>query len=262
MDLGLKNKTALVCGASAGLGYAVAEALAREGCRVAINARTPSDLREAAERLTKETGAEVLPLPADVSVPSDAEQLVKDTVKGLGKVDIVLANAGGPPSGAFLSHDHATWVRAVETNLLSVITLFRAALPGMIERKWGRLFAITSLSALEPIPGLILSSASRAGVLGLVKGLSDETVPHGVTVNAICPGMFGTDRLVELWEARAKKAGTTIEEERAKAIRAIPAGRLGAPAELGAFVAYLASAQAAFITGQAFRVDGGAGRAI
>ena len=262
MDLGLKNKTALVCGASAGLGYAVAEALAREGCRVAINARTPSDLREAAERLTKETGAEVLPLPADVSVPSDAEQLVKDTVKGLGKVDIVLANAGGPPSGGFLGHDHATWVRAVETNLLSVVTLFRAALPGMIERKWGRLLAITSLAALEPIPGLILSSASRAGVLGLVKGLSDETAPHGVTVNAICPGMFGTDRLMELWEARAKKAGTTIEEERAKAVRAIPTGRLGEPAELGAFVAYLASAQAAFITGQAFRIDGGAGRAI
>ena len=262
MDLGLKGKKALICGASAGLGYAVAEALAREGCRVAINARTPSTLREAAERLRKTTGAEVLPLPADVSVPSDAEQLVKDTAKAFGGVDIVLANAGGPPSGAFLSHDHATWVRALETNLLSVVSLFHAALPGMIERKWGRLLAITSLAALEPIPGLILSSASRAGVLGLVKGLSDETAPRGVTVNAICPGMFGTDRLVELWEARAKKAGTTIEEERAKAIRAIPTGRLGEPSELGAFVAYLASAQAAFITGQAFRIDGGAGRAI
>lgn len=262
MELGLRGKAALICGASAGLGYAVAEALAREGCRVAINARTPSDLRAAAERLTKETGAEVLPLPADVSVPSDAEQLVKDAVKTFGKVDIVLANAGGPPSGAFLSHDHATWMRAIETNLLSVVTLFRAALPGMLERKWGRLIAITSLAALEPIPGLILSSASRAGVLGLVKGLSDETAPHGVTVNAICPGMFGTDRLVELWEARAKKAGTTIDEERAKAIRAIPAGRLGEPSELGAFVAYLASAQAGFISGQAFRIDGGAGRAI
>lgn len=262
MELGLRGKTALICGASAGLGYAVAEALAREGAKVAINARTPSDLRVAAERLRKETGAEIVALPADVSVPSDAEQLVKDTAKAFGKVDIVLANAGGPPPGAFLSHDHATWVRALETNFLSAVSLFRASLPGMLERKWGRLLTITSLSALEPIPGLILSSASRAGVLGLVKGLSDETAPHGVTVNAICPGMFGTDRLAELWEVRAKKAGTTIEEEKAKAIRAIPTGRLGEPAELGAFAAFLASEQGAFITGQAFRIDGGAGRAI
>ena len=262
MDLGLKDKAALVCGASAGLGHAVAEALAREGCKVAINARTPSALREAAQRLGHTTGAEIVALPADVSVPTDAEGLVRDTAKAFGKVDIVLANAGGPPPGNFLGHDHATWMRALETNLLSVITLFQAALPGMIERKWGRLLTITSLSALEPIPGLILSSASRAGVLGLVKALSDETAPHGVTVNAICPGMFGTDRLVELWGARAKKAGTTIEEEKAKAIRAIPAGRLGDPVELGAFVAYLASQQGAFITGQAFRIDGGAGRAI
>lgn len=262
MDLKLKGKAALICGASAGLGLAVAEALAREGAKVAINARTPSDLRVAADRLRKETGAEVVALPADVSVPNDAEQLVKDTAKAFGKVDIVLANAGGPPPGAFLAHDHATWVRALETNLLSVVSLFRAALPGMVERKWGRLLAITSLSALEPIPGLILSSASRAGVLGLVKGLSDETAPHGVTVNAICPGMFGTARLSELWEARAKKAGTSIDEERVKAIKGIPAGRLGEPAELGAFAAYLASAQGAFITGQAFRIDGGAGRAI
>lgn len=262
MDLRLHGRSALICGASAGLGYAVAEALAREGVKVAINARTPGTLRLAAERLRKQTGAEVAALPADVSVASDAEQLVKDAVKAFGKVDIVLANAGGPPPGTFLAHDHATWVRALETNLLSAVSLFRAALPGMIERKWGRLFAITSLSALEPIPGLILSSASRAGVLGLVKGLSDEIAPHGVTVNAICPGMFGTDRLTELWEARAKKAGATIEEEKAKAIKAIPTGRLGEPAELGAFVACLAGEQAAFITGQAFRVDGGAGRAI
>ena len=262
MDLGLKGKVALVCGASAGLGYAVAEALAREGAKVAINARTPSALREAAQRLSQGTGAEILPLPADVGVPTDAAGVVRDAAQAFGRVDIVLANAGGPPPGSFLAHDDATWLRALETNLLSVVTLFRAALPGMIERKWGRLLTITSLSALEPIPGLILSSASRAGVLGLVKGLSDETAPHGVTVNAICPGMFGTDRLAELWEARAKKAGTTSDEEKGKAIRAIPAGRLGEPRELGAFAAFLASDKAAFISGQAFRVDGGAGRAI
>src|SRR5262245_48706070 len=112
MELGLKDKTALVCGASAGLGYAVAEALTREGCRVAINARTPSDLREAAAKLAKDTGAEVLPLPADVSVPADAEGLVRDTVKKFGRLDIVMANAGGPPPGPFLSHDHAAWIRA------------------------------------------------------------------------------------------------------------------------------------------------------
>jgi 3-oxoacyl-[acyl-carrier protein] reductase len=262
MDLGLKGKTALICGASAGLGYAVAEALAREGCRVAINARTPSDLREAAARLGKESGAEVLALPADVSVPTDAEMIVRDATKAFGKLDIVLANAGGPPPGPFLSHDQATWVRALETNLLSTVSLFRAALPGMIERKWGRLLVITSISALEPVPNLILSSASRAGVLGLVKGLSDEVAPHGVTVNALCPGMFGTARLQHLWESRAKASGLRPQDEKEKGIKAIPAGRLGDPTELGALAAFLASERGGFITGQSIRIDGGAGRGI
>lgn len=262
MELGLKGRAALLCGASSGLGYAVAEALAREGCKVAINARTPSALREAAERLKKETGAEVLPLPADVSVPSDAEGIVRDATKGFGKLDIVLANAGGPPPGPFLAHDHATWVRAIETNLLSTVSLFRAALPGMLERKWGRLLVITSLSALEPIPGLILSSASRAGVLGLVKGLSDETAPQGVTVNALCPGMFDTARVEKLNTARAKSAGTSAADEKARGIKGIPVGRYGDPAEFGALAAFLASERAAFMTGQAIRIDGGQGRAI
>ena len=262
MELGLRGKTALICGASSGLGYAVAEALAREGCKVAINARTAGTLRAAADTLGHDTGAEVVALPADVSLPAEAEQLATDTAKAFGKLDIVMANAGGPPAGPFLSHDHATWVRALETNFLSTISLFRAALPAMIERKWGRLLVVTSLSALEPIPGLILSSASRAGVLGLVKGLSDEVAPHGVTVNAFCPGMFGTARLAELWEARAKGSGLTIAEEEKKAVKAIPSGRLGDPKEFGALAAFLASERAGFITGQAIRIDGGAGRAI
>jgi len=252
----------LICGASSGLGYSVAEALAREGCRVAINARTPSALRTAAERLQKATGSEVVALPADVSVPTDAEGLVRDAAKALGKVDIVMANAGGPPAGPFLSHDHAAWVKALETNFLSTVSLFRAALPGMLERKWGRLMVVTSISALEPIPGLILSSGSRPGVLGLVKGLSDEVAPHGVTVNAFCPGMFGTARLDELWEARAKAAKSTVDEAKQKAIAGIPVGRLGEPAEFGALAAFVASERAGFLTGQALRIDGGQGRAI
>ena len=262
MDLGLKGRSALICGASSGLGYAVAEALAREGCRVAINARTAGSLRAAADKLRNDTGAEVMALQADVSIPAEAEKLVKGAAKEFGQVDIVLANAGGPPAGPFLSHDQATWVKALETNFLSTVSLFRAALPGMIERKWGRLLVVTSLSALEPIPGLILSSGSRPGVLGLVKGLSDEVAPHGVTVNAFCPGMFGTARLAELWEARAKSSGLGVAEEEKKAVKAIPAGRLGDPKEFGALAAFLASERAGFITGQALRIDGGAGRAI
>lgn len=262
MDLGLKGRSALICGASSGLGYAVAEALAREGCKVAINARTAGSLRAAADKLRSETGAEAVALPADVSVAKEAEQLVKDAAKAFGKLDIVMANAGGPPAGPFLSHDHATWVKALETNFLSTVSLFRAALPGMLDRKWGRLMVVTSLSALEPIAGLILSSGSRPGVLGLVKGLSDEVAPHGVTVNAFCPGMFGTARLDELWEARAKAAKSTIDEAKQKAIAGIPVGRLGDPAEFGALAAFVASERAGFITGQALRIDGGAGRAI
>ena len=252
----------MVCGASSGLGYAVAEALAREGCRVAINARTPSDLREAAEKLSEETGAEILPLPADVSVPDDATRITQDATRAFGRLDIVLANAGGPPPGRFLAHDHLAWVRALETNLLSTVSLFRAALPGMIERRWGRLLVVTSLSALEPIPGLILSSASRAGVLGLVKALSDEAAPHGVTVNALCPGMFDTARAAKLTQARAESAGTSTDEERAKATRVSPLGRYGDPAVFGALVAFLASEKAGFVTGQAIRIDGGQGRAV
>jgi len=262
MDYKLKGRAALVCGASSGLGYAVAEALAREGCRVAINARTPKDLDAAAERLRSGTGAEVVALPADLSEPEAAVRLTQAALERFGHLDIVLANAGGPPTGPFVTHDHAAWLRALETNLLSTATLFREALPEMIERKWGRLLVITSLSALEPIPGLILSSAARAGVLGLVKGLADEVAPLGITVNAICPGMFGTARLAHLWEARAKVSGLTVKDEELKALRQIPTGRLGLPAELGAFAAFLASEQAGFITGQAIRIDGGQGRAI
>ncbi|MBW8773095.1 MAG: SDR family oxidoreductase [Gemmatimonadetes bacterium] len=262
MELGLKGKTALICGASSGLGYAVAEALAREGCRVAINARTPGSLRTAADKLRSDTGAEIVALPADVSVPTEAERLVLEASKAFGRLDIAMANAGGPPAGPFLSHDHAAWVKALETNFLSTVSLFRAALPGMLERKWGRLMVVTSLSALEPIQGLILSSGSRPGVLGLVKGLSDEVAPHGVTVNAFCPGMFGTARLDELWEARAKAAKTTVDEAKQKAIAGIPVGRLGAPVEFGALAAFVASERAGFLTGQALRIDGGQGRAI
>ena len=262
MDLGLRGKPALICGASSGLGYAVAEALAREGCKVAINARTAGSLRAAADKLRSETGAEVVPLAADVSLPKEAEKLVKEAAKAFGKLDIVMANAGGPPTGPFLSHDHATWVKALETNFLSTVSLFRAALPGMLERKWGRLMVVTSLSALEPIGGLILSSGSRPGVLGLVKGLSDEVAPQGVTVNAFCPGMFGTARLEELWEARAKAAKITVDQAKEKAIAGIPVGRLGEPAEFGALAAFVASERAGFITGQALRIDGGQGRAI
>lgn len=262
MDLRLTGRVALVAGASSGLGYAAAVALAREGCRVAIVARTPSALRHAAERLAAATGAEILPLPADVSVPDEVTRVVAETAAHFGQVDIVLANAGGPPPGRFLAHDHLAWVRAVETNLLSTVTMFRAALPEMIERRWGRLLVITSLSALEPLPGLILSSTVRAGVHGLVKALSDEAAAHGVTVNAIAPGMFGTDRLAEIWEARARNSGGSAAEELAKGLSAIPAGRLGDPAELGALVAFLASEQAGFITGRVVQIDGGQGRAL
>ena len=215
-----------------------------------------------AERLRADTRAEVAALPADVSVPTDATLITQQAIQKFGRLDIVLANAGGPPPGPFLSHDHPTWVRALETNLLSTVSLFRAALPGMIDRKWGRLLVITSISALEPVPNLILSSAARAGVLGLVKGLSDEVAPHGVTVNALCPGMFGTARLQHLWESRAKASGLRAQDEKEKGIKAIPAGRLGEPAELGALAAFLASERGGFVTGQAIRIDGGQGRAI
>ena len=262
MNLGLNARTALVCGASSGLGRAVAAALASEGARVAINARHSAPLDRTAAELTRTCGTEVLPFAADVAVPAEAAALAARVTEQLGRIDILFCNAGGPPATSFADAPAGSWQDALELNLLSTIHLCRAAVPSMRQRGWGRVLCLTSIAALQPMPGLILSATARAGVLGFAKSLADETAPDGVTVNVICPGYFETGRVHSLAETRAEGAGRSTEEMLEETAAQVPAGRLGDPAELGAAAAFLASERAGYITGSVLCIDGGLHRSI
>lgn len=258
MNLGIANKVALVAAASKGLGKAAAMALAQEGCVVAIAARRVADLEQAAEEIRAATGARVLPVPADVASAADCEALVERVQAELGPVEILVNNAGGPRPGVFSDMADDDWLAAVELNLLSAIRLTRLALPEMRARRWGRIINITSLSVKQPIPNLILSNAVRAAVVGMAKTLSLEVAAEGITVNNVCPGYTLTDRVRHLNAARAAAEGRTVEEIMAESLAAIPMKRLGKPDELAALIAFLASQQAAYITGATIQVDGGA----
>lgn len=257
MDLGISGRVALVTGGSAGLGLAVARALAAEGARIALNARDPARLDAAAAVVREETGAEVRAFPGDVGAPGGGGAILAQVVRTFGRVDILVANAGGPPAGAWDAHEAAAWRHALDLNLLSTIDLCRAAVPGMVARKWGRVLAITSFVARQPAPGLILSTTARAGLLGFLKSLADEVAAAGVTVNALCPGYFLTDRLRQLAGPKGELRSTL------DAIAAgIPARRIGEPSELGNVVCFLASERAGYVTGTAIPVDGGLARPI
>lgn len=241
MDLGLHGKVAAVAAASTGLGLASARALAAEGARVAICGRDADRLAAAATTIA----GEAVTVVADVSVPADAERFVAETAERLGPVDVLVANAGGPPGGTFASTELAGYEEALRLNLLSTVALCQAAVPGMQERGWGRVVAITSVGARQPIGRLIASSTARAGVTSFLKILATEVAPDGVTVNSIQPGMHATDRLVHL--------GSSLDD----LARQIPVGFVGDPDDFGAVVAFLCSRQARFITGSAIPVEGG-----
>ncbi len=245
MDLGIKGKRALVLGASTGLGAAVAEALVREGVQVAICARSEGPLNETARRI----GA-ALAVPCDLSKPGAAVELVKQVIAKLGGVDILVTNNGGPPKGTFEDITDDQWLAGFQGLWLSAVDAIQATLPGMKERKWGRILLVTSTSAREPIPGLTVSNGLRAGLVGLANSLSQEVAQHGITVNALLPGYTNTDRL--------KQLGVSTEAISAQ----IPARRLGQPEEFGAVTTFLASQPAAYITGQAIVCDGGFVRSI
>lgn len=237
--MGLSGKRALVMGASTGLGRAVAEELAGQGARVAICARSQERLQETAREIGAEAWAR------DLSQPQAAAVLVDEVRQSMGGLDILVSNTGGPPAGDFLDLDESHWRNAFQGLWMSAVDSFRAALPEMRKRGWGRILLITSLAAKEPVPRLTLSNAYRAGLLGLVNSVSREAAPDGVTINTILPGYIRTDRLLELGVSEEGLSG------------AIPAGRLGEPRELAALAAFLASERASYITGQAIAVDGG-----
>ncbi len=262
MDLGLKDKVACVAAASSGLGKASALELAREGARVAICARHEDRLQHAAHEIAEATGADVLPVVADVTVPADAARFIRAAVERWGQLDILVTNAGGPPTGTFEDFDEQAWVEAFNLNFMSTWRLIREALPHLKKSDNGRIIAITSVSAKQVLPNLILSNAIRAGVHGLIKSLAQELGPHGITVNAVCPGPILTERLVSLFQKAVEERGITMEEAQAAWTSQIPLGRLGQPEEFGAVVAFLASARASFVNGALLQVDGGMIRGI
>jgi 3-oxoacyl-[acyl-carrier protein] reductase len=239
MDFGIAGRRALVMGGSRGLGRAVAEALIGEGVSVAICARTKERLDVAA----KELGAK--PFAADLSLPGVAARLVEDVIAAMGGLDILVVNTGGPPPRTFGNIDDQGWRDGFEALWMSSVSAIRAGLPRMRDRGWGRILLVTSIAAREPIPGLMLSNALRAGLHGLVNALSKEVAGHGITVNALMPGYTLTERLVEIGVKEADLADR------------IPARRMGRPEEFAALATFLASEKAGYVTGQAIACDGG-----
>jgi 3-oxoacyl-[acyl-carrier protein] reductase len=262
MDLNLDSRVALVCGSSSGLGLAIAQALSREGCAVAMNGRDGTRLDRAVASVATDAARPVQGFQADVSDPAQVTEVVSAVTTSLGPIDILLCNAGGPPATAFGAAQPESWQAALDLNLLSTVNLCRAVVPGMQERRWGRVICLTSVAAKQPLGDLILSTTARAGVLGFAKALADEVAADGVTVNSICPGYMRTERSEELFRRRASTQRSTVEEITSALVANIPMRRLGEPAELGATVAFLASEAAGYITGVALAVDGGFVRSI
>jgi len=257
MDLGLKDRVAVVAASSQGLGKAVALGLAREGTRLALCARTASTLEETAAEIRRETGVEVFTRALDVRLDGEVERFVADLLERFSRIDICVANAGGPPSKSFTETTMEDWRAATELNLLSTVSFARHVLPPMRERRWGRFLAITSMTVKQPVAGLILSNSVRSAVSGLVKSLSNEYGPYNVLVNSVCPGYTATDRLLELAQKQAREQNVSPAEIEARWAREVPLGRIGRPEELANLVVFLASERASYITGTAIAVDGG-----
>lgn len=254
MDIGIKGKKALVCAASKGLGKACAFSLAREGAEVTITARTPETLEAAAAEIRERTGAKVAAIPADITTDEGRTKVLA----ACPNPDILVNNAGGPPPGDFREWDKEAWFKALNNNMVTPILLIKATVDGMIARKWGRIVNITSGAVKAPIPTLGLSNGARAGLTGFIAGLARQTVKHNVTINGLLPGNFETDRLLDNIRFQAQKLGKSFEDHLAQTRASNPSGRIGDPAEFGDACAYLCSAQAGFITGQNFLLDGGA----
>jgi 3-oxoacyl-[acyl-carrier protein] reductase len=254
MDLGIRGRSALVCAASKGLGRACAFSLAREGVNLVITARGREALEATAAEIRKSCGVKVTAVAGDITT----EEGRRAALAACPDPDILVNNAGGPPTGNFREWDRDTWLSALNANMLTPIELIKAIVDGMIARKFGRVVNITSTSVKAPLPPLGLSNGARAGLTGFIAGLARETVKHNVTINNLLPGSFLTDRTRQTLAGFAKASGLTEEQAAAQRLKSIPAGRLGDPAEFGDACAYLCSAQASYVTGQNFLIDGGA----
>jgi 3-oxoacyl-[acyl-carrier protein] reductase len=257
MDLGLKGKVALVAAASRGLGRAVAEELAAEGAALVICSRNPATIEKTASEIAQASGAEVLSVAADVSRPDDVTRLVQSALERFGRIDILVTNSGGPPAGPFESFTAEQWEAAARLLLHSSVGLARHVLPGMKERRWGRILNITSIAVKQPVDNLILSNSLRAAVTGFARTLANEVAPFGITVNNIMPGYTRTERVEELSRMMAEKEGITPAEFVARWEKEIPMRRIGEPREFAALAAFLVSERASYITGVSVPADGG-----
>ena len=262
MDLGLIGRVAIVAAASKGLGRAVAEELAREGAHVAICARTPSTLDEAAAHILKTTGREVFYQALDVADSAAVAAFIAAVEARFGRLDICVTNSGGPPSNLFKNTQPEDWRTALDQLLMSTIFFAKEALPRMQKNKWGRLITITSSAVKQPVEGLLLSNSIRAAVTGLARTLANEYAADGITVNNVCPGFTRTARLDGLAASISKRTGAKPEEVFAGWEREIPAGRVGTPEELAAVVTFLASERASYVNGTSIAVDGGLVRSL
>lgn len=257
MNLGLNKKIALVCAASQGLGFAVADELAAEGSSLIICSRGEENLNKAAAAIREKHGVEILAVAGDLSITADVERIVMAGTEKYGRIDILVTNSGGPPAGNFDSLTAESWDQATRILLTSVLDLTRLVLPGMKQRGWGRILNITSIASKQPVDNLMLSNSLRAAVTGFAKSLANEVAANGVTVNNILPGYTRTDRLVELFDFIAEKEGITTDQVVARWESEIPIRRLGEPREFGALATFLVSERASYITGSSIAVDGG-----
>ncbi len=260
MDLGLDGKVALVAAASKGLGFGVAQALARDGAKVSMCSRDQAAIDRAAQQLRDETGASILSFACDVRDPASIQTWIDQTAAAWGVIDALLVNAGGPPSAPFKDITDEMWTAAFELTLMSSVRMVRAVLPHMTNG--GAILTVTSSSIREPIEHLGLSTIMRSGVAALVKTLADELAADGIRVNNLIPGRIDTERVAQLDHHAAQRQNLSVEEVRGRSIQKIPLKRLGTAEEFGAAAAFLLSPAASYITGSTLRVDGGAMRSI
>lgn len=257
MNLGIKDKIALVTASTRGLGRGCAEQLAAEGCRVAICSRDDAAAKQAAEAIAANTGNQVLGFGADMSLTDDINRLLEGVRQSLGEPDILVTNAGGPPPGTYASTALEEYDKALHLTLMSAVHLIRGVTPAMQANGWGRIIAITSISVKQPIDTLLLSNMARAGLTGFLKTIATELASEGITVNALLPGTHQTSRIDQLAKHRAEKENKSTDEIVQEMMAANPSNAIGDPSDFGAAAAFLASVQARYITGQNLLVDGG-----